>query len=115
MTDTRAKGRWGEEIAAQALLSEGYEIICRNYRRALGEIDIIAAKNDCVYFVEVKAKSGESFGVPAESVNQAKRQQIAKVAGVYISEAEKETEYGFLVVSVILNKNKVEIIEDSLL
>jgi len=113
--DRCEKGRRGEEIAVQALQREGYAIICRNYRRALGEIDIIAAKDGCVYFVEVKAKSSDLFGSPAESVHQAKRQQIAKVASVYIAEAEEETEYGFLVVSVYLDKNKVEIIEDSLL
>ena len=115
MKDTRAKGRKGEEIAGRALLHEGYEILCRNYRRAMGEIDIIAARDGCVYFVEVKAKSSALFGSPAESVNQAKRRRIAKVAIVYMSEAEKDTEYGFLVVSVILNQNKVEIIEDYLL
>ena len=42
--NTKTIGRQGEDLAAQALIQDGYQIVCRNYRQKYGEIDIIAKK-----------------------------------------------------------------------
>ncbi len=57
---TKAKGDYFEDKAVEFLYSSGYQIVERNfYAKKLGEIDIIALKDDTYHFVEVK--SGESF------------------------------------------------------
>jgi putative endonuclease len=57
---SKSKGNYFEDKASNFLSSNGFKIIERNYyARKLGEIDIIALKNDVYHFVEVK--SGESF------------------------------------------------------
>lgn len=59
-------GRWGEDVAAEILRREGYEILERNVRpcrhdRRL-EIDIVAydPRRDLLVFVEVKQHKGHS-------------------------------------------------------
>ena len=48
-------GKYGEEIAKNFLIKNGFEIIETNYRYSrIAEIDIIASKNDILHFVEVK-------------------------------------------------------------
>ena len=57
---TKAKGDYFEEKAVEFLFSNGYQIVNRNfYAKKLGEIDIVALKDDVYHFIEVK--SGESF------------------------------------------------------
>ena len=52
---TTARGRAGENVAATYLLSRGYGILARNFRSRVGEIDIIAGRDEVLAFVEVKA------------------------------------------------------------
>ena len=40
----KSLGKLGEDVAAEYLKKEGYQILDRNYRRPWGEIDIIAKK-----------------------------------------------------------------------
>ena len=51
---TTAAGQKAELTATNYLEMRGYAILERNYRRPRCEIDIVARKNDVVYFVEVK-------------------------------------------------------------
>lgn len=50
-------GELGEDIACKFLTKHGYSVLERNYTKKWGEIDIIAEKNDTLYFIEVKSKS----------------------------------------------------------
>ena len=57
---SRSKGDYFEDKAVDFLSSNGFAIVERNYyAKKLGEIDIIAFKDEVYHFVEVK--SGESF------------------------------------------------------
>jgi len=47
-------GDLGENIAVVFLEKRGFQVVDRNYRNAIGEIDIIAQKDDFYYVVEVK-------------------------------------------------------------
>ncbi len=84
MLSTKNKGRSGEDIAANFLKNKGYEIIDRNYSTKLGEIDIIAAHEGYIVFVEVKARFDDKFGFASEAVHYVKQRKIAQVAAQYI-------------------------------
>lgn len=105
-------GKQGEDQAAAALQQAGYRIVCRNYRSRAGEIDIIAEKAGCCYFVEVKRRRGLSHGSAAEQVHAAKRQKIAAQAELYLAESGWQGPCGFLVVAI--DGAKLEIIADLL-
>lgn len=84
MFTTKMRGDAGETIAAEYLKGIGYEIIDRNYRTGLGEIDIIAAGEGYLIFVEVKTRLNENHGYGADAVNFRKRRKINEVASQYI-------------------------------
>jgi len=71
-------GDKGEKLAENFLKRKGYNIIQRNYRCKLGEIDIIAELDDVIVFVEVRTKRTESFGIPQYSITSSKIGKITK-------------------------------------
>lgn len=55
MQNNISLGKLGEDFACQYLVNKGYKLICRNYRKKFGEIDIVAKDKDgTLVFVEVK-------------------------------------------------------------
>ena len=81
-------GDKGEKLAEDFLKRKEYEIIQRNYRCRMGEIDIIAKQDDVIVFVEVRTKQTESFGPPEQSVTSGKINRITKAALSYLQEKE---------------------------
>ncbi len=119
MTEQRlALGRQGEDLAAVYLQNMGYKILARNYRLRSGEVDIIADDAGTLVFVEVKARSGLTFGQPYEAVTPRKQRQLSKVALEYISR-QGVREVGparFDVVAVLFENNRppaVEVIKNA--
>ena len=79
-------GILGEEIAVRYLKKKEYYIIERNYRNKFGEIDIIASKNGCTIFIEVKSRSSENYIQLAESLYQKQIHHIRRAAIYYFAE-----------------------------
>lgn len=81
MEDTRRQfGDRGEGLAVALLEREGYVILERNVACRLGEVDIIAVKDDVHCFVEVRARATDIWGLPSESVMFAKQRKVVKAA-----------------------------------
>ncbi len=110
-------GRWGERAACQFLQRQGYRIIKRGYRSALGEIDIIAQDKGTVAFIEVKTRRSDDYGPPQSSVTKGKQHQLRKVASLYLKRNALEAECRFDVVSILVNAKKkgakIELIKDA--
>lgn len=97
-------GRWGEERAASYLRKRGMEILEMNYRTRYGEIDIVAQDEGVLVFVEVKTKTGLSFGTPEEMVGRRKIRQICNTSLYYDMESDRERRID--VVAILLNLSK---------
>ena len=110
-------GRQGESLATAYLEKKGYTIICRNYRRRFGEIDIIARHRGFTVFIEVKTRRSGRFGGPLVAVDRRKQQQIYRVAEEYLaSHGLQETPARFDVVSVTLSRDgrvTIDVIENA--
>lgn len=61
MAEHNEIGKIGEDLAATFLMKQGFIIIERNYRVKVGEIDIIAKKDNTLRFVEVKSVKVRDF------------------------------------------------------
>ncbi len=86
MTRERIKtGRQGEDVAAGYLVQAGYEILARNWRCPLGELDIVAREGDTLVFVEVRSRRTAGFGAPEESVGFVKQQKLSRLAAYYLN------------------------------
>ena len=84
-------GRNGEELAARYLTSQGLEVIERNWRCELGEIDIVARDGDTLVFCEVKARSGVGFGSPFEAITPVKAARLRRLAVRWLADHAHHT------------------------
>ena len=86
MNEKGILGKSGEEAAAKYLRRSGYVIAARNFRCAPGEVDIIAYAKEpgIMCFVEVKTRSSDCCGRPAEAVTPEKQRHIMRAAEFYM-------------------------------
>jgi ribonuclease HII len=103
-------GRRAEEMAARKLEEDGFEILERNFYGAWGEIDIIARKEERIYFVEVRSKSGAGYGSPAESISGGKKEKLLKTAAQYFQIKGEELTSVFLFAWVDSRAAKVDFV-----
>jgi putative endonuclease len=79
-------GQWGEIVAKEYLINKGYELVGKNIRNEIGEIDIVVSKNNKLYFVEVKTRTNLKFGFPEEAITARKYQRMFDCASLYLAE-----------------------------
>jgi putative endonuclease len=77
-------GRRGENAAARYLQRLGYLIVARSQRDSIGEIDVVAVDGRTVVFVEVKTRTSQDAGHPAEAVDDAKQRRLTRLALSYM-------------------------------
>ncbi len=97
-------GRRGEDAAAEHLLHQGYSVLERNWRCRWGELDIIACDGPTLVVVEVKTRTGDRFGTPAEAVTPTKYRRLRRLAGLWLDEQPRGfAAVRFDVVAVLLD------------
>lgn len=96
----------GEEMAAVWLTGNGYKILEKNWRHSTLEIDIIATKDECLHFVEVKARNYSGFGNPEDSVGKQKFKFLQRAAHVYLqmNPQYKWIQYDILAITIFRDK-----------
>jgi len=94
-------GKKAEEMAAEFLIKNGYQILVRNFRFQKAEIDIIAEKDHLIIVIEVKARSTDAFILPQEAVNKRKIALIVSAANHFMEEFNKNQEVRFDIISVL--------------
>ncbi len=94
MSKTRQElGSWGEDIAAEYLLEQGYTLIARNVRTPYGEIDLVvqqfsntADHAPVTVFVEVKTRTSQAYGYPEQAITPKKQNHIISASQHYLQE-----------------------------
>jgi putative endonuclease len=88
MLNRKQLGDFGEKVAAKFLKEHKYKIREMNFRCPLGEIDIVAEKEKCLVFVEVRTRTDSEFGTPEESLTAAKKKKLISLALTYLQSYE---------------------------
>ncbi len=98
----RRTGTRYEQIAADYLKQQEYQIICANYRCRMGEIDLICRDGRYLVFVEVKYRANAHAGTGFMAVDARKQHRISRVAAYYLMEQHlpEETPCRFDVVAI---------------
>lgn len=78
-------GDEGENAVVKYLKKKKYKILLTKYRTPYGEADVVAEKGDNLVFVEVKTRSSEAFGTPAEAVGRKKQERYINIAEYFLS------------------------------
>ncbi len=100
VTAAQAAGGAAEDAAARFLEERGLEIVARNYRTRLGEIDLVARDGATLVFVEVRMRSSDRFGGGAESIGWRKRSRVEAAARQYLARLRREPACRFDVVTL---------------
>lgn len=66
-------------------VTEGYEVIVRNWRCPRGELDIVAWRNNVLVVCEVKARRNADFGDPFESFTPRKMLRVRRATAAFIA------------------------------
>lgn len=99
-------GKKGEDIATEYLKDNGFTILQKNFATSLGEIDIIAKKDNKICFIEVKTRSNEDKGKPYEAVNKRKINHLKSASTLYLlKNSHKECKLSLDTISIVLNKD----------
>ena len=80
LTRRQQSGRRAEDLAAEFLRTQGCEILERNYRRRLGELDLIAREGGVLVIAEVRTRASAEWGGAAASVDRRKQRRITRAA-----------------------------------
>ena len=108
----KLKGKLGEDKAKEFLLQKGFKILDTNFHYSrYGEIDIIAKKSNIIYFVEVKYRTTNTYGMPFEAITKTKLEKIISCARYYLLTSNvKYCSYRISAISIL--DNKIEFIEN---
>ena len=81
MTETTtAVGKVGEDRAASYLISLGYKIVARNFKRRGGEIDIVALDGEILVIAEVKTLPSGNAETLSHELNLRKQKRIIETS-----------------------------------
>ena len=75
-TTNKQLGDRGEQVVVDFLTAAGHEIVARNYKTKLFEVDIISRKAQVLYFTEVKYRGGRDFGEALDFIDKKKQQKM---------------------------------------
>lgn len=109
----RDRGLEGEKAALEYLERSGFTVVCTNFRTPVGEIDIIAKKDNVLHFIEVKSRRGRKMGDPLESLTPAKRKKIRKTAEWFLArhrEYKMPCLFGAIGVELSFNPPRIEFV-----
>jgi putative endonuclease len=87
-------GQCGEDLAGQYLAEKGFEILHRNFRTKVGEIDLVARDKDTLVFVEVKSFKGPGWAEgPLANVTPDKRRRVIRAARAFLANLGRDDMY----------------------
>jgi putative endonuclease len=102
------RGELGERAARKSLEQQGFKFLAANFRSPRGEIDLVFRDQDCLVFVEVKARSSEDWVRPAAAVNARKRRLLSLCALDYLKRLKNPpVKVRFDIVEVLLQDGAV--------
>lgn len=111
---SKNKGYEYEQIAKKYLLDNAYKIIEENFSCRMGEIDIIASKDNRLHFIEVKGRVDTKHGYPREAVTKNKQNRIKSAAKYYFMLLGKDDLLcQFDVLEVIVKYREINLIENA--
>ena len=97
----------GEALAEDHLRGLGYDVVARDVRTPLGQLDLVARDGSTLVFVEVKTRAGHGFGLPQEAVDARKIRKLRQLGLYYLKIRPHRGPIRFDVVGVTMANGRV--------
>ncbi len=95
-------GKAGEQMAADWLELQGFQIVCRNWRYRRYEVDIIASRDRTLHFIEVKSRHDDLFGKPRRLGKPEKGRHLLSAGEAFQDKHPEWTSVQYDIVSILL-------------
>ncbi|MBX3253138.1 MAG: YraN family protein [Chitinophagaceae bacterium] len=102
MANHNQTGKLGETLALLYLERHSFIILHTNWRYSYYEIDIIAEKDNILHFIEVKTRRSTTFGLPEESVTDAKIEKLMKAGEAFLYQHPEWKRIQYDILSILL-------------
>ncbi len=115
MNISKKIGDFGEKLALNYLIKNGFKHIFSNYHSRCGEIDIICENEKYIVFVEVKSRQKGTNYPAIEAVDRSKRIKIIKTSFDYLLKNPTEKQPRFDVIEIEFPSQKIIYYENAFL
>ena len=99
------RGRKGERAAVRFLKKAGYRILDTNYQSGRYELDIVAEKNNCTVFVEVRGRQQSSLQSGYDSVDKTKKHALRCAIYAYLKKHRRIRYWRLDIIAVEWDEN----------
>ena len=83
--DRQALGAAAEAAALRHLEAAGLQLLARNARFKVGELDLVMRDGETIVFVEVRLRRNGRYGDGFDSVDRRKRQRMVRAAQAWLA------------------------------
>lgn len=105
MTYQRDIGNKGEQLAADHLADQGYQLLDHNFHTRYGELDLVMLDRGIIVFVEVKTRTSTAFGSPEDSITPSKMEHIQNAGLLWLQEhPEAPDDWRIDVISILMDR-----------
>jgi putative endonuclease len=105
-------GNKAEDAASAWLIKQGFLVIERNWKvHQQCEIDIIALKNEILFFVEVKYRKNNNYGDGLEYIDDKKLEQMELAAETFLELEPKFEDHDWRLAGLSLAGPKYQVQE----
>lgn len=105
-------GAKAEAEVCKYLKENGFKIIDTNWKTRWCEIDVVADRNSCIYFVEVKYRTRSAQGSGFDYITASKLKQMTFAAEFWIYNHKEFDEYVLSAAEVIGPDYQVNFLEE---
>ena len=99
-------GRQGEEMAIAWLQGQGFTILHRNWKHSYFELDVVAAKDVTLHFIEVKTRTTDTYGHPEEGVTAKKLERLMNAGEAFLQQNPEWNRIQYDILSIRLFTHK---------
>lgn len=115
MSTSVAIGKEQENIACAFLEKQGLTLLKRNFRCALGEIDLIMEDHQDLVFVEVRYRKSAAYGHPLDTIDQRKQNRLKRTAEVFLQSHRSDQDCRFDIIAISSSgKDGIDWIQDAI-
>jgi putative endonuclease len=112
VTVAQETGASAENKACAYLQQQSLQLITRNFRCKMGEIDLIMQDKNELVFVEVRCRNNSFFGGGLDSITDSKQKKLIKAASFYLQQ-KRLTEIACRFDAVAISANTIEWIKNA--